>query len=39
MKLDGFQQWLKDTMGLDASTIGPTLVERAVQRRDRKSVV
>lgn len=33
MKLDGFQQWLKDTMGLDASTIGPTLVERAVQRR------
>jgi len=22
MKLDGFQQWLKDTMGLDASTIG-----------------
>ncbi|MEH6413496.1 CheR family methyltransferase [Pseudomonas sp. CGJS7] len=33
MKLSGFQQWLKDTMGLDASTIGPTIVERAVQRR------
>ncbi len=29
----GFQQWLKDRMGLDASTIGPTVVERAVRRR------
>ncbi|ALN78851.1 CheR family methyltransferase [Lysobacter antibioticus] len=33
MKPGGFQQWLKDTMGLDASTIGPTVVERAVASR------
>lgn len=33
MKPGGFQQWLKDTMGLDASTIGPTVVERAVAGR------
>ncbi|MGO1068776.1 CheR family methyltransferase [Lysobacter sp. CA199] len=37
MKPGGFQQWLKDTMGLDASTIGPTIVERAVQRRMAES--
>ena len=33
MKAGGFQRWLKDTMGLDAGTIGPSLVERAVQGR------
>ncbi|MGO4258984.1 CheR family methyltransferase [Lysobacter sp. TAB13] len=33
MTPEGFQQWLKHTMGLDAASIGPGVVERAVQRR------
>lgn len=33
MEADGFKQWLKDTMGLDATTIGPTLVDRALENR------
>jgi chemotaxis protein methyltransferase WspC len=33
MKSGGFKQWLKETMGLDADTIGPTVVDRAVRDR------
>ena len=33
MKLAGFERWLKETMGLDASTIGPTIVDRALRER------
>jgi chemotaxis protein methyltransferase WspC len=33
MESDGFKQWLKETMGLDAATIGPTVVDRAVESR------
>lgn len=33
MKPGSFKQWLKETMGLDTDTIGPTVVDRAVRER------
>ncbi|GAB3356856.1 CheR family methyltransferase [Lysobacter tyrosinilyticus] len=33
MEADGFKQWLKDTMGLDAATLGPNVVDRAIEAR------
>jgi chemotaxis protein methyltransferase WspC len=33
MKPGSFKQWLKERMGLDADTIGPTVVDRAVRER------
>lgn len=33
MQVDGFERWLKDTMGLDVTTIGPLVVQRAVRER------
>lgn len=33
MEAHGFKQWLKETMGLDASTLGPTVVDRALESR------
>jgi chemotaxis protein methyltransferase WspC len=33
MEADGFKQWLKETMGLDATTLGPTVVDRAIESR------
>src|SRR5262245_21192564 len=31
--MDSFKQWLKDTMGLDATTLGPKVVDRAMESR------
>ena len=33
MQVAGFERWLKDTMGLDVTTIGPLVVQRAVRER------
>ncbi|WP_190285741.1 CheR family methyltransferase [Montanilutibacter psychrotolerans] len=33
MQWDDFKLWLKQAMGLDASTVGPSVVERAVKTR------
>ena len=33
MEADGFKQWLKETMGLDASTLGPNVVDKAIDGR------
>jgi len=33
MEADGFKQWLRETMGLDASTVGPSAVDRAIGSR------
>jgi len=33
MEADGLKQWLRETMGLDAATLGPSVVDRAIEGR------
>jgi chemotaxis protein methyltransferase WspC len=33
MESGGFKQWLRETMGLDAASLGPSVVDRAIESR------